>query len=214
MLEIIPFGDTALIVKLGDDISTETNSSVRKLYHCMDVEKIHGVIELVPSYNELMVYYNPLLTDFNTLITEIRQLGNNMDDVMLPKPSLIKIPVHYGGTYGPDLKFVAQHNHLTEEEVIRIHSSADYLVYMMGFTPGFCYLGGMDARIATPRKGNPRLKIKAGSVGIADQQTGIYPIDSPGGWQLIGQTALKLFDPKRTPVFLARAGDHIRFYPV
>ena len=127
---------------------------------------------------------------------------------------MVEIPTLYGGEYGPDLDHVADHNGLTPEEVIQIHSSADYLVYMMGFTPGFPYLGGMSENIATPRLQTPRTAIPAGSVGIAEQQTGVYPIESPGGWQLIGRTPVQLFDPQRDPPVVVEAGDFIRFAPI
>ena len=120
----------------------------------------------------------------------------------------------YGGEYGPDLAHVAEHNGLTAGEVVQIHSSTDYLVYMMGFTPGFPYLGGMAESIATPRLQTPRPLIPAGSVGIAEQQTGVYPIESPGGWQLVGRTPVQLFDPQREPPAVVAAGDFIRFVPI
>ena len=126
----------------------------------------------------------------------------------------MEIPVLYGGEYGPDLNYVAEYNHLTPEEVVRIHTSAEYLIYMLGFTPGFSYMGGMDERIATPRLESPRVLIPAGSVGIAGKQTGIYPIDSPGGWQLIGRTPVKLYDAHRDNPILLDAGLHVKFIPV
>ena len=127
---------------------------------------------------------------------------------------VFEIPVCYGGQYGPDLANIAEHAGLTEEEVVKIHSSKDYLIYMLGFLPGFCYLGGLDERIHTPRLANPRLKINAGSVGIGGSQTGIYPLDSPGGWQLMGMTPVKTYDPDREVPILLSAGDYIRFIPV
>ena len=127
---------------------------------------------------------------------------------------LVELPVLYGGFCGPDLSFVAQHAGMTEQQIIDIHSAADYLIYMLGFTPGFPYLGGMDARIAVPRLSSPRVKIPAGSVGIAGEQTGVYPIASPGGWQIIGRTPLKLFDPGREQPFLLSAGQTVRFVPI
>jgi KipI family sensor histidine kinase inhibitor len=137
-----------------------------------------------------------------------------LTEISLPIQRTIEVPVVYGGEYGPDLKDVALYNGLSEEEVIRIHSSVGYLVYMLGFTPGFCYLGGMNDRIAMPRKETPRLRIPEGAVGIADKQTGIYPVESPGGWQIIGRTPLKLFDPGRVPEFMFDAGDILKFVPV
>ena len=148
------------------------------------------------------------------IIHLLYNLEPETDTIELPRSSVIHIPVLYGGDYGPDLQEVADTNNLSPEEVVNIHSAAPYLVYVLGFTPGFCYLGGMDQRIATPRKLTPRLKIPAGAVGIADRQTGIYPIESPGGWQLIGQTPVRLFNPGKKPEFLIEAGDYIQFFPI
>lgn len=130
------------------------------------------------------------------------------------RKKIYEIPVCYGGEFGPDLDNIAQHAGLSPEEVIQIHSSRDYLIYMLGFLPGFCYLGGLDERIHTPRLANPRLKISAGSVGIGGSQTGIYPLDSPGGWQLMGMTPVKTYDPQREVPILVEAGNYIRFIPI
>jgi KipI family sensor histidine kinase inhibitor len=130
------------------------------------------------------------------------------------KKKVYEIPVCYGGAYGPDIETIASHAGLSVEEVIRIHASRDYLIYMLGFLPGFCYLGGLDERIHTPRLSNPRIKISAGSVGIGGSQTGIYPLDSPGGWQLMGMTPVKTYDPSRDTPILVEAGDYIRFVPI
>ena len=214
MNEIIPYGDKALLLKAGDDISPETNAVVRKMMCLFDDNPLHGVLDIIPSYNELLICYDPLLVSFEDLLETVHAFQNRLHAVTLPEGSLVKIPVSYGGDAGPDLAEVARINGLSEEEVIQIHGSVDYLVYMLGFTPGFCYLGGMDPRIAAPRKENPRLKVVAGSVGIAGGQTGIYPIDSPGGWQIIGRTSIRLYNPERNPVFAVKPGDRLRFLPV
>jgi len=210
----IPSGDSAFIIKVGDEISPDVNQTIRKLLVRIEQEEIEGIIDFIPSYNELMICYNPLIIGYRKLLEKLRSIDKEIDSIKLPESSIIHIPVYYCDDYGPDLQEVADFNHISIEEVIRIHSSLDYLVYMLGFTPGFCYLGGMDERIATPRKQSPRIKIPAGAVGIADKQTGIYPIESPGGWQLIGRTPLKLFDSNRKPEFLIQPGDFIRFIPV
>jgi len=214
MIQYIPSGDSAFIVKTGIDISVETNGDVRKLLHLIENENIGGIIDYIPSYNELMICYDPSIIGYKKLLKILRSLAARLEEIELPESAVIHVPVLYGGEYGPDLQEVADHNHLKIEEVINIHHSATYLIYMIGFTPGFCYLGGMDQRIATPRKKTPRLEIPAGSIGIAGVQTGIYSIVSPGGWQLIGQTPLRLFDPAIKPEFSFEAGDLIKFYPV
>jgi inhibitor of KinA len=213
-LTYIPSGDAAFILKAGDKISITVNQVIRKLLVRIEEEKIPGITELIPSYNELMIIYDPCITGYRDLLARLHSLEHDAEAATLPESETIEVPVLYGGESGPDLAEVAETNRLSEEEVIRIHSSGHYLVYMLGFTPGFCYLGGMDERIATPRKASPRLKIPAGAVGIAGNQTGIYPIESPGGWQLIGRTPLRLFDPQQQPEFLFKPGDLIRFCPV
>ena len=135
-------------------------------------------------------------------------------DTKVKTKKIYEIPVCYGGEYGPDLEFVAKNADISVEEVIKIHSSKDYLIYMLGFLPGFSYLGGLDEKIHTPRLANPRIKIPAGSVGIGGAQTGIYPLESPGGWQLIGKTPVKTYNPDRKVPILFEAGDYIRFVPI
>jgi len=218
MLKYFPSGDSAIIVKASDQISVEINNTIRRLLTRVEMESIPGITDFIPSYNELMICFNPSLTGFHKLVDTIRSLEPSIAEIHLPTSTLKEVPVLYKGDtledIGPDLEDVARFNKLSVDEVIQIHSSATYLVYMLGFTPGFCYLGGMDSRIAMPRKESPRLKIPEGSVGIADKQTGIYPIESPGGWQLIGQTPLKLFNPNRQPEFLFQIGDTLRFKPI
>jgi KipI family sensor histidine kinase inhibitor len=213
-LKYIPSGDSAFIIKAGDVISEEVNLTVRKLLARIEEENVPGITDFIPSYNELMVCYDPAKIGYRRLLEILHACDADPGAMHLSPAEVVHVPVLYGGEAGPDLHHVAEHNGLAEEEVIRIHSSADFLVYMLGFTPGFCYLGGMDKRIATPRQETPRLKIPAGSVGIAGEQTGIYPMESPGGWQLIGRTPLRLYNPDSKPGFLFSAGDYIRFYPV
>jgi len=213
-LKYIPSGDSAFIIKAGDMISEEVNLTVRKLLARIEMEYIEGITDFIPSYNELMVCYDPAKIGYRRLLESLRACAADLQAMHLPPSEVVNVPVLYGGEAGPDLHHVADHNGLAARDVIRIHSSVDCLVYMLGFTPGFCYLGGMDKRIATPRQETPRLKIPAGSVGIAGEQTGIYPLESPGGWQLIGRTPLRLFNPESKPEFLFSAGDYIRFYSV
>lgn len=214
MFEYKLSGDSAMIISAGNEISPELNMKIRKLLRFLEDEDLKGVLDFVPAFSELMVCFDPLLADNRDLIHKIRDAEESIGSIELPEPSVFKIPVLYGGEDGPDLGEVAGLNNLSEQEVIDIHSSGEYLVYMLGFTPGFCYLGGLDKRISAARKKDPRVRIPAGSVGIAGAQTGIYPIESPGGWQLIGKTPVRLFDPGREQVFLVNAGDFIRFSPV
>lgn len=207
-------GDKALTVEYGNEISEDISSKIRSMVVALELNKIEGVVEIVPTYRSLMVHYNPLAIGYDNLVKNLKSLEGKLNDISLPEPEIIEIPTLYGGEYGPDIENVAQHNGISIEEVIKIHSSKEYLIYMLGFTPGFPYLGGMDERIATPRLKVPRTKISKGSVGIAGSQTGIYPIDSPGGWQLIGRTPLKLYEPNREVPILLKAGNYIKFVPI
>jgi KipI family sensor histidine kinase inhibitor len=207
----VPAGDTGLVVEIGDEIHPEINRKIRGLVLALEEENIQGVREYIPTYRSLLVQYDPVEILFNELIEKIKHVESQLEIAAIPEPRTVEIPVVYGGKFGPDLEFVARHNNLSQEKVIELHTGRDYLVYMLGFTPGFCYLGGMSDRLETHRLAEPRTCIPAGSVGIAGKQTGIYPIDSPGGWQIIGRTPLRLFDPHRDPAVLIAAGDYIRF---
>lgn len=228
---ILLAGDSALVVEFGDAIDPELNREVRELWRALEQAALPGVTELVPTYRSLLVYYDPLQLPVTSraggtshasalpdgvgqLCERLLEINRHKGEGEVVQPRVIELPTAYGGEFGPDLAFVASHSGLTEAEVIEIHSGTDYLVYMMGFSPGFPYLGGMSPRIAAPRLQTPRTAIPAGSVGIAQQQTGVYPVESPGGWQLIGRTPVRLFDAARQPPFLVEAGDHIRFVPI
>jgi inhibitor of KinA len=210
----LPAGDQGLVVEYGDTIDPAINRRVRALFHALDAAAIPGIVDLVPTYRSLLVTYDPLRLSPDDLQRTLERTEASLDSAPARAPRVVEVPTAYGGTFGPDLPFVASHNGLSEDDVVRIHSGTDYLVYMMGFSPGFPYLGGMSDRIATPRLATPRTAIPAGSVGIAQAQTGIYPVESPGGWQLIGRTPVRLFDPERQPPVLVEAGDFIRFVPV
>jgi inhibitor of KinA len=207
-------GDSAVVVEFGDAIDPAINRRVRDLLLAIEAAGLDGVTDLVPTYRSLLVSYDPLRVGIEVLRRQLSDLAAGRSPAAAPPPRVVEIPTAYGGELGPDLPFVAEHNHLSIEEVVAIHAGTDYLVYMMGFSPGFTYLGGMSERIAAPRLRTPRTAIPAGSVGIAQQQTGIYPVESPGGWQLIGRTPVSLFDPARHPPVLVEAGDYIRFVPI
>lgn len=210
----LPAGDQAVVVEFGDTIEPAVNRQVRDLALAIETTRPDGIVDLVPTYRSLLVYYDPRRCTPSRLEAELTRLIEEAATTELPPPRVLDVPTCYGGEFGPDLDFVAKHAGLAPDEVVAIHTSDDYLVYMMGFTPGFTYLGGMSEKIAAPRLQTPRTIIPAGSVGIAQKQTGIYPVDSPGGWQLIGRTPLRLFDPLRQPPVLVEAGDFIRFVRV
>lgn len=207
-------GDKAIILEFGNEIRKEINLSIRKLYYSISKEDIEGIEEIVPTYCSLIVYYNPLRVKYSVLIKKLKKLESTIAEITLPKAIITEIPTLYGGEYGPDLEFIARYNKLTVKEVIRIHTEREYFIYMLGFLPGFVYLGEMSEKIATPRLEKPRLKVWEGSVGIAAKQTGIYPIDSPGGWQIIGRTPVKVYDNKKEIPVLLKSGDYIKFFPI
>jgi len=207
-------GDRGLVVEFGNIISETVNKKVRNLYLAIQKGHIKGINEMIPTYRSLLIHYNPIEIEIDNLIEKLMEIEKALDSIDLPKPGIIEIPTIYGGEFGEDLNFVSEHNGISVDEVIKIHSSVDYLIYMLGFTPGFPYLGGMSEKIETPRLKIPRTKIPAGSVGIAGKQTGIYPIESPGGWQLIGKTPIKLYDPNSQIPIILQAGDYIRFIPI
>ena len=207
-------GDQGIVMEFENKISEEVNERVRAMQLALNEVSPAGIKEVIPAYRSLLILYEPLKRDTENLIEQLGEIESNIDQFDLKEPRTIKIPTVYGGEYGPDLEYVAEYNGLKKEEIIDIHNDSKYLVYMLGFTPGFAYLGGMSEKIATPRLDNPREKIPRGSVGIAGSQTGIYPIDSPGGWRLIGRTQLDLFDPYRDEPFLVKVGDYLEFEEV
>jgi KipI family sensor histidine kinase inhibitor len=206
-----PLGDSALLVSFGEVIDEETNDRVHALAKAIEKASFEWLVEVVPAYSSLAVIYDANLVDFEGVKQAIQGLEFSVEKF---EGRLVEILVLYGGKYGPDLEFVAEYNGMTPEEVIEIHSKPVYRVYFLGFLPGFAYLGGMDERIATPRLEKPRLKVPAGSVGIAGKQTGIYPLESPGGWRLIGRTPLRLFNPSKEPPTLLQPGDRVKFVPI
>ena len=207
-------GDSAVCVEFGNEISPEINKKIRAFKIAVEKSDIPGIVETVPTYRSLLVHYHPEVIGFKALTEKFDNLMGSLSSIPIPPPTVIEIPVLYGGEMGPDIENVAEHNHKTVEEVIKIHTSEEYLIYMIGFIAGFPYLGGMSKEIATPRLKSPRVKIEGGSVGIAGEQTGIYPVASPGGWQLIGRTPLKLYDADREKPVLLEAGQYIKFAAV
>ncbi|AXI38508.1 allophanate hydrolase [Bacillaceae bacterium ZC4] len=211
---IQPLGDTGIIIQFGTEISEAIYQQIRQYVYCLEQSCIEGIVEWVPAYTTLAVFYRPNIISYDELSQKLLKIGEKIESMPVPDPIVIEIPTLYGKEAGPDIQFVAETNGLSEEEVVKIHSSSDYLIYMIGFVPGFPYLGGMDKRIAAPRKKTPRSRIPAGSIGIAGEQTGIYPLETPGGWQIIGRTPVKLYDPQKQDPILLKAGDYIRFVPI
>lgn len=212
-VRFLPCGDQAVTVEWGSTIDEHINRQVHAFARKVEALSHPAITEVVPTYRSATVHYRPEVFSYeelNQLLAPLAQ-GSAEEAEELP---VVEIPVCYGGEYGPDLLEVAQHCSLTPEEVIARHTAPTYRIYMLGFTPGFPYLGGMDPSIAAPRRKEPRIHIPAGSVGIAGEQTGVYPIVSPGGWQLIGRTPLRLFDPQKEQPILLSAGAGIRFVPI
>ena len=212
---ISPVGDCAISIDFGQVIDPKINRHIRQTIERIQELKLDGITELVPTYCALLIQYDAMLYSYSDICNLMEPLlepsvTNDAND----RVTVIEIPTVYGGEFGPDLGFVASHNNLSEDEVVSIHSGTDYLVYMLGFIPGFTYLGGMDPRIATPRLSSPRTLIPAGSVGIAGEQTGTYPSDSPGGWQIIGRTPVTMYDMSKEQAALLSAGDYVRYVPI
>jgi KipI family sensor histidine kinase inhibitor len=207
-------GDSGLLFEYGDVIAPEVNQKVRRVAKALEQQMPPGVSEVMPTYRSILMIYDPLQTNPEVLIRNLDDLKDQLDELELPPANTVEIPVCYGGGNGPELPFVSEHTGLSEQDIIEIHSDPDYQIFMIGFTPGFPFLGGMDERLATPRLKTPRVLVPAGSVGIANNQTGMYPLDSPGGWQLIGRTPLRLFSPEKANPFLYSAGDRVRFIPI
>ena len=210
---LMPAGDLAIVVEYGDEISPDINSIVHRAVAAIERADIDGVVEVVPTYRSALVYYDPFQVAFDDISAELRGLSLDSGEIE-DTPRIVEIPTLYGGDYGPDLAFVAHNAGMSEQDVVEIHSGTDYLVYAMGFSPGFPYLGGLDPRLDTPRLKSPRTSIPAGSVGIAETQTGVYPVASPGGWQLIGRTPLRLFDAESESPAAIHPGDRVRFVPI
>ena len=209
-MRIEPLGDCAVQVVLGDAPGEPARRRVAAA--ARRVAGLPGLIECVPGFTTLTIHYDPL--QFGSLESSLAHALADLDESAGDDGRLVEIPVCYGGELGPDLESVASLHGLAADEVVALHAAGDYRVHLVGFVPGFPYLGGLDAKLATPRRDSPRTAVPAGSVGIGGAQTGIYPVESPGGWQLIGRTPLRLFDARRDPPALLRAGDRIRFVAV
>lgn len=211
---IVPAGDSAIVVEFEERIDLVINERAIALAASLEAARIGGVRDIVPTYRSVALFFDPLRTNYDALIEVVEREAGHPGPDAAAQHSVIRIPVCYGGELGPDLDGVAAFGGISADEVIALHSAPTYRVFMLGFVPGFAYMGIVDARIAAARRATPRVRVPAGSVGIAGVQTGIYPTETPGGWQLIGRTPVKPFDAQREKPFLMKAGDSVQFYPI
>lgn len=205
--------DQSLMVYLGEEIELGTHRRVLKLLRLLESEPVPGVRNLHPAYCSMLIVFDPVRQDHENLERILSGYLDRLDAIALPEPRTVEIPVRYGGEHGPDLNDVAALHGMAPERVVELHAGASYLVYFLGFAPGFAYLGGLPPEIATPRLEVPRKLVPAGSVAIGGNQTGVYPCATPGGWRLIGQTPLRMFDAGRAGMSRLRIGDIVRFKP-
>lgn len=207
-------GDSAILVELGDGIDPQVNDRLWALMLELQALALPGIRELVPAYRSLMLLYDPLRMRPPQIQRKVTQILAGIDPALLPAPQTLEIPVVYGGQHGPDLPWVAEFHGLSQERIARLHAGERYRVFMIGFTPGYPYMGELPPELITPRRDTPRTRVPKGSVGIAQSQTGIYPVESPGGWQIIGRTPISLFDPVKQPPAVLHMGDRVKFYPI
>lgn len=222
-MKIFPLGENALTIDFGNEISLELNNQVLRLADFLAANNFAGFIEIVPAYSSLTIFYDVFTvrknfpafeTAFEAVNAFLENALQNLSEIETPTPRVVKIPVSFDPESALDLDWLAAEKGLARDEIIRIFLEKTYRVFMLGFLPGFAYMGETDERLAVPRKSAPRLKVPKGSVGIAERQTGIYPSESPGGWQIIGKTEIELFTPHaENPTFL-QAGDLVKFYEV
>lgn len=211
MLQFYPAGDSALVAEFGQVIDEAINEQVHGMARWLLAQRIPGVLEVLPTFRSLMVYYDPLKISYGKLVKRLQRCPDLSGTEGTKEKRILEVPCCYDG---PDLESMEILTGLPREQIIDIHSSVDYKIYMMGFLPGFVYLGGLDSRICAPRLETPRTRIEPGSVGIGGSQTGVYPVASPGGWRILGRTPLKFYDPAREKPILCQAGEYIRFVPI
>lgn len=206
-----PAGDSALVAEFGKEIEETVNNRVHGMARWLQEQSIPGVLEVLPTFRSLMVCYDPLRISYGKLVRRLARCPEDAGAALAGEKQILEVPCCYDG---PDLQSMEELTGLSREAIIQIHSSVDYKIYMMGFLPGFVYLGGLDPRICVPRLQTPRTRIEPGSVGIGGSQTGVYPVASPGGWRILGYTPLKFYDPARANPILCKAGMYLRFVPI
>lgn len=211
---ISPLGDLAAVMSFGNEINERTNKQIQLFVSKLEKEKIRGIIEWVPAYTSLTIYYQPEIIAYESLKAELEKVSLSPGDSKTDRKFVYEIPVCYGGEWGQDLAYVADYHGLEKQEVINLHANREYLIYMMGFMPGFPYLGGLSEKLAVPRLEKPRQSVMPGAVGIGGNQTGIYPADVPSGWRIIGTTPVTLFSPAKEEPFLFSSGHYIKFVPI
>jgi inhibitor of KinA len=210
-LRFLPAGDLALSVELGEEISVDVNTRVRALEYLIAQKAVPGVVETVPSYRALLVYYDPSIVGYDALCGELAALAEQATNTAMPPAREVELPCCYDGELGPDLEAAAQRLALPVDELVRLHGGAEYVVYFIGFTPGLPYMTGAPERLTIARLDSPRVKVPAGSVAIGGIQCCIYPVESPGGFWLLGRTPVRLYDPDRPEPILLKPGDRVRF---
>jgi inhibitor of KinA len=221
-MRLSPLGDRAIHIQLGSSIDEATHRLVRAVCARLDERRPAGFVEYVPAFTSVVVHYDLTRvagraageSPYERMAAALREALADLRDEALPPARVVEIPVCYGGELGPDLEELARTHALTPDDVVRLHTAGDYLVYMLGFMPGFAYLGGLAPELATPRRSTPRTNVPAGSVGIGGSQTGVYPLESPGGWHLLGRTPRPMFLPAEDPPTLLRMGDRVRFIAI
>jgi inhibitor of KinA len=216
---LVPMGDRALVIEFGERVDPTLSARIAAIAHSLRAAPPAGVLDIVPAYASLTLHYDPAAVEsgdspYDALADQIGSWLHAASPDAADSGRLVEIPVCYGGEFGEDLDALARSHGLDPHEAARLHASAEYRVHMLGFVPGFAYLGGLDPRLATPRRDTPRPRVPAGSVAIGGEQTGVFPLATPGGWHLIGRTPLRLFLPERNPPCLLEAGDRVRFVSV
>ncbi|GGP07178.1 5-oxoprolinase subunit PxpB [Oceanobacillus neutriphilus] len=211
MYSIQLYGDRGVRIQFGNKIERQVNVNVHRFTSLLEKYPMKGITEWIPAYTSVTIYYNPGEITYMELEKKLNQLQKIMSEEAPPAARKITIPVCYEKEFAVDMDDVAEYHKLSSQEIIRLHTEPLYYVYMMGFMPGFPYLGGLSEKLFTPRLDSPRKRVDRGSVGIADQQTGIYPLDSPGGWRIIGKTPARLYDAEKENKILIRSGDMLQF---